>query len=264
MTTTSHRPVALVTGASSGIGRALARELAGRGFDLILTGRTAETLDEAAREIEARGVHVTSVQADLATPAGVEEVAKALPGRRLDVAAINAGAGLGGPFAETDLEQELELVDLNVRSSVHLAKRVVQQMVAQGRGRILFTSSIASTHPDPFEAVYGASKTFVQSFAKALRKELQPAGVTVTSLMPGPTETEFFHRADMDDTRIGASKSKDDPAEVARLAVEGMFAGAEQVVPGAPNKAITALSRVLPDPVKAALHGKLAAPGSGR
>ncbi|HWT93401.1 MAG TPA: SDR family NAD(P)-dependent oxidoreductase [Solirubrobacteraceae bacterium] len=264
MATTSHRPVALVTGASSGIGRALARELAGRGFDLILTGRSADALDEAARETRARGVHVTAVPADLATPDGVEEVAAQLAGRQLEVAAINAGIGSGGPFAETDLEQELELVDLNVRSTVHLAKRVVAQMVDAGRGRILFTSSIAATHPDPFEAVYGASKTFVQSFAKALRTELRPAGVTVTSLMPGPTETEFFHRANMDDTKIGASDSKDRAAEVARLAVEGMFAGNEQVVPGAPNKAITALSRVLPDPVKAVLHSKLAAPGSGR
>lgn len=264
MTTTSHRHVALVTGASSGIGRALARELAGRGFDLILTARTAETLDEAAREIEARGVHVTALTADLTTPEGVEEVAKTLPGRRLDVAAINAGIGLGGPFAETDLDHELELIDLNVRSSVHLAKRVVQQMVAAQRGSILFTSSVASTHPDTFEAVYGASKTFLQSFAKALRQELKPTGVTVTSLMPGPTETRFFHRAEMDDTKIGASDGKDDPADVARKAVEGLLAGDEQVVPGGQNVAITALSRVLPDQVKAALHGKLAAPGSGR
>lgn len=264
MASTSHRPVALVTGASSGIGRALARELAGRGFDLILTGRDSAALDQAARETEARGVHVTAVAADLATRDGVEEVAQALTGRDLEVAALNAGIGSGGPFAETDLDLELELVDLNVRSTVHLAKRVVAQMVDAGRGRLLFTSSIASTHPDPFEAVYGASKTFVQAFAKALRTELQPAGITVTSLMPGPTETEFFHRANMDDTKIGASDSKDDPAEVARLAVEGMFAGDEQVVPGAPNKVITAVARVLPDRAKAALHGKLAVPGSGR
>lgn len=258
-----ERPLALVTGASSGIGREMAQELARRGYDLVVVA-TGEGLDDAAAELERLGASVQQVRADLATRDGVEEVHRAVEDRAVAVAALNAGVGSGGPFRDTDLDDDLRLIDLNVRSTVHLAKHLVRDMTARGSGRLLFTSSISSTHPDAFEAVYGASKTFVQSFAKALRTELGGTGVTVTSLMPGPTATSFFHRAGMDDTRIGASDSKDDPAEVARLGIEAMLAGKEQVVPGLPNKLITAAARVLPDRVKAALHGALAAPGSGR
>jgi short-subunit dehydrogenase len=258
---TTHRPLALVTGASSGIGLALARQFAEHGHDLVLAARS-ERLEQAVRDLEATGVSVVGVRADLATREGNESVIAALGGRVPDAAAINAGIGSGGRFAETDLDDELELVDLNVRSTVHLAKHVARGMTARGSGRILFTASIAATHPDPFEAVYGASKTFVNSFALALRHELAESGVTVTSLMPGPTETDFFHRAGMDDTKIGASDSKDDPDEVARLAYEGLMNGDAKVVPGAANKAIGAAARILPDRAKAALHAKLAEPGS--
>src|SRR5206468_4412294 len=138
--------------------------------------------------------------------------------------------GMGGAFAtDTDLRQELQIVDLNVRSTVHLAKHVVRDMVARDEGRILFTSSIASTMPGSFQAVYNASKSFVQSFAVALRNELKDTGVTVTSLMPGPTETEFFERAEMLDTKVG-SGAKDDPADVARDGFEALMNGDERVV----------------------------------
>ena len=265
MASSSVRPLALVTGASSGIGRELAKQFATNGFDLIVTAQ-GDALDDAVRELESSGVAIVPVRADLATADGVDRVYARVTadGRPLAAAAINAGIGSGGAFAETDLDKELELVDLNVRSSVHLAKHVVRGMTARGEGRILFTSSIAATHPDPFEAVYGASKTFIQSFAKALRTELADSGVTVTSLMPGPTETNFFHRAGMDDTKIGASDGKDDPAEVARLGFEALMAGKEQVVTGGPNKAAGAVARFLPDRAKAALHAKAAEPGSGR
>ncbi|MDN4162177.1 SDR family NAD(P)-dependent oxidoreductase [Nocardioides abyssi] len=257
------RPLALVTGASSGIGLEIAKQLAGRGHDLLVVA-TGPGLDDAAAELQSLGAAVEQVRTDLATRDGVEDVHRAIGDRAVAFAALNAGVGSGGPFRDTDLDDDLRLIDLDVRSTVHLAKHLVRGMTARGSGRLLFTSSISATHPDAYEAVYGASKTFVQSFAKALRRELVGTGVSVTALMPGPTATNFFHRAGMDDTRIGASDSKDDPAEVARLGVEAALAGQEQVVPGLPNKLITAAARVLPDRVKAALHGALAAPGSGR
>lgn len=170
---------------------------------------------------------------------------------------------MGGDFAtETDLAQELKLVDLNVRSTVHLAKRMVADMVSRGGGKILFTSSIASTMPGSYQAVYNASKSFVQSFALALRNELKDTGVTVTSLMPGPTETEFFERADMLDTKVGADQ-KDDPADVARDGFEALMAGKERVVSHSlKTKVQGRASRLMPDSVKAEMHRKMAEPGS--
>ena len=174
------------------------------------------------------------MQVDLATSDGVDELWRRAQaaGRPLDAVALNAGIGAGGAFAtDTELADELKIVDLNVRSTVHLAKHVVQDMVARDAGRILFTSSIASTMPGAFQAVYNASKSFVQSFALALRDELKDTNVTVTSLMPGPTDTEFFERADMLDTKVGAG-DKDDPADVAREGFEALMAGDERVVAG--------------------------------
>jgi uncharacterized protein len=206
------------------------------------------------------------VQVDLATPEGVERLHAriAAAGRPVAAVALNAGVGAGGAFATgTDLAAELKLVDLNVRSTVHLAKLVVGDMVARGEGRLLFTSSIASTMPGPFQAVYNASKSFVQSFALALRSELKDTGVTVTSLMPGPTDTDFFERADMLDTKVGAS-DKDDPADVAREGFEALMAGKERVVSaGLITKLQGRGSRLLPDSAKAAMHRRMAEPGSG-
>ncbi len=182
----------------------------------------------------------------------------------LPAAALNAGVGAGGAFAtDTDLADELRIVDLNVRSTVQLAKYVVRDMVARDEGRILFTSSIASTMPGAFQAVYNASKSFVQSFALALRNELKDTGVTVTSLMPGPTETEFFERADMLDTKVGSS-DKDDAADVARMGFEAMMDGDERVVAASLSTKLQGrLSRAMPDKAKAAMHRRMAEPGSG-
>jgi short-subunit dehydrogenase len=264
MTPTSTRPLALVTGASSGIGRELATQFAENGFDLIVTAEDSDIV-AAALELEGSGASVEAVQVDLASPEGVEELYRRVTetGRPLDAAALNAGIGAGGAFAtDTDLADELRIVDLNCRSTVHLAKYVVRDMVARGEGRILFTSSIASTMPGTFQAVYNASKSFDQSFALALRSELKDTGVTVTSLMPGPTETEFFERADMLDTRIGAGE-KDDPADVAREGFEALMGGEERVVSASLKTKLQGRgSRVLPDKVKAAMHGRMAEPGS--
>jgi uncharacterized protein len=259
------RPLALVTGASSGIGLELARQFANNGFDLFIAAQD-DGLELAQRELQATGAHVDAVQVDLATEDGVSELYRhvtATP-RPLAVAALNAGRGAGGAFAtDTDLTDELEIVDLNVRSTVQLAKYVVRDMTARGEGRILFTSSIASTMPGPFQAVYNASKSFVQSFALALRNELKDTGVSVTSLMPGPVDTDFFAKADMDqDTKVGTG-DKDDPADVARDGFEALMNGDERVVSHSlSSKAQGIGSRVLPDSVKAQMHRKMAEPGS--
>ncbi len=163
----NQKPFAVVTGASSGIGRELAKEFARNGFDLLLTSEDAE-LEAAAAEMGALGAFVRTVRADLALENGVEKLAAEIDatGRDLDAVAINAGVGVGGDFRETGLEAELQMIDLNCRSTVHLAKRVVPKMSARGRGRLLFTASIASLMPAPYEAVYGATKAFVYSLRR--------------------------------------------------------------------------------------------------
>ncbi|CAM5697920.1 hypothetical protein SALBM135S_02006 [Streptomyces alboniger] len=259
------KPLALVTGASSGIGLELAVLLAERGHDLVINAEDNARLRQAAQRIRAAGATVETVRADLRNYDETEALHAAVvaTGRPLAVAVLNAGVGQGGPFTETDLADELAIVDLNVRSTVHLTKRVVTDMAARDEGRILVTSSIASMMPGPFQAVYNASKSFLQSFVQGLRNELKDTGITLTSLMPGPTETDFFHRADMDDTRIG-QQDKDDPAQVARQGLDALFAGKDKLVAGsAKTKAQGLADKVLPDRLKGELHRTMAEPGSG-
>jgi uncharacterized protein len=263
MTNATERPLAIVTGASSGIGYELAKQFAHRGFDLVIAAENVKIAD-AAEELAALGVQVTAIQADLSTEDGVNQLYGTITatGKPVDAAAINAGIGVGGAFAETALEDDLRLVDLNVRSAVHLAKLVVRDMVARRTGKILFTSSIAATQPGPFQATYNASKAFLLSFSEALRNELKDTGVTVTALMPGPTDTEFFERADLLDTKLGQAK-KDDPAEVAEQGVEALLSGKDHVVAGSvKNKLSAASAKVTPEAAKAALHRKMSEPGS--
>jgi uncharacterized protein len=183
-------------------------------------------------------------------------------GRPVDAIAINAGVGVGGPFIDTDLEAELRLINLNVVSVVRLSKYVLRDMISRGEGRVLYTSSIAADMPAPFEAVYGASKAFELSFAEAVRNELKDTGVTITVLQPGATETNFFRRAGMEDTKVGAGK-KDDPAEVAKQGFEALMAGKDHIVAGSlKNKLQDAAAQVMPEPAKAAAHRKLSEPGS--
>jgi uncharacterized protein len=258
------RQLAVVTGASSGIGLELAKVFAAEGFDLLIAAEDAE-LTGALEDLKRSAANVEAHRVDLATEAGVIELYRHIQntGRPVDALVLNAGIGAGGAFAtETALADELKLIDLNVRSTVHLCKLVVADMVERDEGRILFTSSIAATMPGPFQAVYNASKSFVQSFALALRNELKDTGIAITSLMPGATETEFFERAEMEDTEVGAGE-KDDPAEVARQGFDALMADKEKVVAGAlKNKAQVAAGRVIPDSVKAEKHRQMAEPGS--
>ena len=198
-------------------------------------------------------------------PAVVASVHRAVlaDGLPLAVAALNAGIGRGGAFVDNAIEDEVAVIDLNVTSTVRLAKLVLRDMVAADAGRVLFTSSIASEMPGSFHAVYNASKSFVQSFAEALQDELKDTSVTITSLMPGPTETEFFERADMMDTKVGQSP-KDDAAQVARQGIDGLFAGDLRVTGGGVRTRVQdAASKVVPDRLKAAMHRRMAEPGSG-
>ena len=262
---TDTKPLALVTGASSGIGYELAKQFAENGYDVVVNAEDAGITSAAAEITGTTGAAVQPVQADLATPEGVEQLYAAVraTGRPLAAAALNAGIGRGGPFVENPLSDELRLIQLNVTGTVHLAKRVLVDMHARGEGKVLFTSSIASTMPGPFQAVYNASKSFVQSFSEALQNELKETDVTVTALMPGPTETEFFERADLMDTMIGQGP-KDDPAQVARQGFQAMMAGKDKVVGGGlKSKVQAAADAVLPDAVKSAAHRQQAKPGSG-
>lgn len=258
----SPAPLALVTGASSGIGRALADELASRGHDLVLAAEDGAVQDAAA---ELHGpTTVRSVQCDLRAGDGVEQLLDDLDGAVPDVVCLNAGVDRGGRFVETELEDHLDLVQLNVVATVHLAHRLLQGMVERGSGRMLLTASIAAVAPGPFQTTYSASKAFVHSFAGGLRHELRGTGVTVTSMLPGPTATAIFARAGMLDTWIGTRAPKDTPEEVARDGIEAALAGRRQVVPGSLRNAVQVhAARFLPTPVTAFLAGKQAQPGSG-
>jgi short-subunit dehydrogenase len=254
---------AVVTGASSGIGLSLARELASRGYDLAICS-SGERLQLAAQELRAHGVQVTEIQADLATRDGVKQLWDQVQslGRNVDVACINAGVGVGGLFAETDLDAELNMVYLNCAGTVELAKYVVQHMLPRNEGRILFTSSIAGEMVAPREAVYAATKAFGLSFAHSLRYELRDTGVSITALQPGPTNTDFFHRAGMDNTEVGSEgKNESQPEDVARQGIEALLSGKDHVyAASAKTKVEGMLANVTPGNVKGAMHEKMARP----
>ncbi|MBX5461394.1 MAG: SDR family NAD(P)-dependent oxidoreductase [Steroidobacteraceae bacterium] len=264
MNSPQTRPLAMVTGASSGIGYELARQFALHGYDLIIAADDAGELVGAADRLQQvdSAMRVKAVTVDLSVPEGVTTLyntAAALK-RPVDVLAANAGIGVWGDFArETSLEAELRLINLNVTSQVHLIKLVVADMVDRGSGKVLITSSIASLAPGPNYAAYAASKAFLRSFGQAIRQELEDSGVSVTVLMPGPTDTEFFERADMLESKA-AQGPKQDPAEVAAEAFDALEKDKDHVVTGAKNKLQATASKLVPDKVGARLHGSQTRP----
>lgn len=254
-------PLALVTGASSGIGLEVAVRLAELGHDLVVTAED-DDLALAAEGLTGQGRAVLPVRADLTTSDGVDALLAQVTGtgRPLDVLVLNAGTGVGGAFLDAPLERHLATIEVDVVAPVRLAHALVPAMVARDVGRVLVTSSVAALMPGPYYATYAASKAFVLSFAQALRYELRDTGVTVTALLPGPTDTDFFERADMEDTRV-AHEPKDDPADVARQAVDGLLAGKEKVVVRSlKTRAQAAAGAVLSDGAAAAMHARFTEP----
>ena len=265
MNSDQAKPFAIVTGGSNGIGYELAKQFLQNGYDVLIAAEDDGHLAQAARSLAASdgGSQVETVKVDLATSEGREALYSAITriGRPVDALCVNAGIGLGGAFLETDLDRELEMVNLNVVGAVHLIKLVLHDMAARNQGGILFTSSIAGTMPTPFEAVYGATKAFLRSFGESLHNELKDTGIHVTVLMPGVTDTNFFHRADMDDTKVGAG-SKDDPAMVAKTGFDALMANKDKVVAGLKNKAMVGMNAVRSEQAAAESHRKMAEPGS--
>src|SRR5438128_7745282 len=253
------RPLAIVTGASSGIGYELARCCAENGFDLLIAADQPE-IREAAGQLAALGVNVEAVEADLATLEGNDKLDAAIRGRPVDALLANAGHGLGRAFLDQDFDEVRHVIDTNITGTIYLIQKVGRDMRARDQGRILITGSIAGFMPGSFQAVYNGTKAFIDSFSFALRNELKDTKVTVTCLMPGATDTEFFERADMMDTKVGTDE-KDDPADVARVGYDAMMRGDGDIVAGWKNKLQTTVATVTPSGMLAEQHRKMAEPG---
>jgi short-subunit dehydrogenase len=258
----SQRKFAIVTGASTGIGLELARECAKHDFDLLIAANEPE-INNAADELRREGGMVETVQADLAAIEGVDQLYEKINGRRVDALLANAGRGLGKAFLDQDFKDARYVLDTNVTGTIYLIHKVGRDMRAHGDGRILITGSIAGFTPGSFQAVYNGTKAFLDSFSYALREELKDTGVSVTCLMPGATETEFFRRADMMDTKVGTDK-KDDPSDVAKNGFAAMMKCEGGVVSGMHNKMQAAAAHVMPAETLAKQHTKMAAPGTAK
>lgn len=259
MTNPTSRPLAVVTGASSGIGYNLAKCCPEGGYDLLLAAD--QSLEAAASDCRALGANVHILEAELASRQGVDALVAKIGGRPVEALLANAGHGLGRSFLEQDFDEIQHVIDTNITGTVYLLHQVGTTMRAQGRGRILVTGSIAGFMPGSFQAVYNTTKAFVDSFTAALRNEMKDTGVTVTCLMPGATDTDFFARADMLDTKVG-TEAKMEPDEVARIGFNAMQDGEADVVAGMKNKLQVMMSKVLPSQVMAEQHRKQAEPGT--
>lgn len=254
--------LAVVTGASSGIGLELARLCAQNGFDLVIAADDPRIRD-AGRELSETGVACTEVQCDLATPAGIKQVTDAIGERPVAALFANAGQGLGKAFLDQDLQEAMAVIHTNIDGTVRLIYDVGRGMIRRRQGRILITGSIAGLMPGTFQAVYNGSKAFLDSFSVALSNELKDSGVTVTCLMPGATETDFFERADMLDTKVGSGE-KASAADVAKVGFDAMMKGQLKVVAGFSNKLRAAMSHVAPDSKLAEMHRGMAEPGHAK
>ncbi len=252
----------IVTGASTGIGFELAHIAAREGYDLLVVA-DEPLVDAAADDFKQYGTQVTSIEADLATFEGNDRLLAATEGRPIDILIANAGRGLGRAFVDQDVADWKRVIDTNVTGTTYLLQKVAQQMKGRNQGKILITGSIAGLMPGSYQAVYNATKAYLDSFSYALREELRDTEITVTVLMPGATETEFFERADMMDTKVG-TQEKADPAKVARDGWDAMMSGAGHIVSGWDNKLRAAISHITPDSVLAKMHTGMAEPGSAK
>lgn len=252
------RPLAMVTGGSAGIGLELAKQFARHGYDVAISG-SSDKVFAAADSLKELGTDAYPFQADASTYDGVEAFWQFVADldRPLEAAALNVGIARGGAFVDNALEDELTIIAINITGTVHMAKRVVQHMVANGGGRILIVSSVSATTPTPFETVYGPSKAFGFSFAEGLREELRDTGVSVTALLPGATNSDFHANAGMGNTKYGDNSWKNDKALVARQGFEALMNGDDHVVGGdARTRQIAIDNRTTAETIKAARHAE--------
>jgi short-subunit dehydrogenase len=256
----SSRKLAIVTGASSGIGLEIAKLAAQDGYDLIVAADTPFV--EAGPALKDLGSNVEQVEGDLATQNGLDQLLQRIGDRPVDVLVANAGHGLGHGFLDQSPAEWQHVINTNITGTLLLIQPIVRRMVQRGQGKVLITGSIAGHLAGSFQAVYNGSKAFIDSFAAALNEEIKDSGVTVTCLKPGATETNFFHRAELDDTKVGQAK-KDDPADVAKAGWDAMQKGEPAVIYGLKNKMQVAAAGMMTDATTAKLHRAQAEPGSG-
>jgi short-subunit dehydrogenase len=256
----SSRKLAIVTGASSGIGLEIAKLAAQDGFDLIVAADTPFV--EAGPALKEFGANVEELEVDLSSQQGVDQLLQKVGDRQVDVLVANAGHGLGHGFLDQAPDEWQHVINTDITGTLLLVQPIVQKMVQRGEGRVLITGSIAGHLAGAFQAVYNGSKAFIDSFAAALNEEIKDSGVTVTCLKPGATETNFFHRAELDDTKVGQAK-KDEPADVAKAGWDAMNKGEPSVIYGMKNKMQVAAAGMMTDATTAKLHRAQAEPGSG-
>lgn len=254
--------LAVVTGASTGIGLELARCCAEAGFNVVIAADEPQ-IERVAVDLRRLGGSVEPVEADLSTTEGVDRLCAAIGDRPVDALLANAGVGLGKAFLDQDFARVKHLIDTNITGTLYLIHRTANEMRRRNAGRILITGSIAGFMPGSFQAAYNASKAFLDSFSFALREELRDSGITVTCLMPGATETEFFRRAEMMDTKV-ATEQKDDAYEVAKAGFDAMLRGDSDIVTGLKNKIQTTVANVTPNEMLARQHRKMAEPGTAK
>ena len=255
---------AIITGASTGIGFELATLAAKNGYDILVVANES-LIDSAAQDFRQFGTDVTSVNADLSTIDGVDTLLAAANGRQVDLLCANAGHGLGHDFLSQEVQQWRMVVDTNITGTLYLMQRVLRDMATRNAGKVLVTGSIAGYIPGSFQAVYNGTKAFVDSFVAAIQNELKDKdGLTITNLMPGPVETEFFARGDMLDTSVGANPNKSDPADVAKDGWDALMAGKASIVSGWKNKLQAAVANITPNAVLAEQHRHMAEPGTAK
>ena len=253
---------AIITGASTGIGFELATLAAKDGYDILIVANE-DLINAAAQDLRQFGTTVQAIEADLSTIKGVDALLAATGGRQIDVLCANAGHGLGHGFLDQSVDDWRMVVDTNITGTIYLLQKAMPAMIARNAGKVLVTGSVAGYIPGAFQAVYNGTKAFIDSFTEALRNEIKEAdGVTLTTLMPGPVDTEFFDRADMNDTSVGADPNKRDPADVANDGWDALFSGKPSVFSGWKTKLQGVLANVVPGSVLAEQHRKMAEPGS--
>ncbi len=249
--------MALITGASSGIGAELASLCAAGGFGVILIARRTDRLDQLAAELTTRyGVKVRTIAADLASPTAPDEIYQQTRGEAIDILINNAGFGLRGRYDQTDWEAEARLIQVNITALAHLSKLYVKDMARRGSGRILNVGSTAAFVPGPLMAMYYASKAFVVSFSEALSKEFEGTGVSITVLCPGPTRTEFETAAGITDSKLFRGSAMT-AKEVAQIGYRAMMAGEAEAIAGARNRGMILLTRLAPRTLLASIAKRL-------